>query len=433
MKEFETLGYYAPGFLHLKVNTDYDIRDLNELSTNPKKKSVFSTFLHEYIHFLQDLTTTNGLQNGNFFINLLKEINWEIRNDGKSEFNVPVEIGNKNNIEANFKLREIYKGETKGSELVKYDRYVIEYGKIQNNSGKLIEPIKYKVYYFDLKTKEEKKLYFGDVCLKEYIAHSIQKQFLESIEHHDIPYQIAEQILFKEYPDFGTNPKYLIALCDSSLMSYHPSQMFFNTINRMKKNKFVPTNCEDVYEFAYKDLKFTGEIGQMNVEQLFKHSIDSTNQQYSDTLKSPIFTPINEWLNHLFEQAKTLRVQSPSFICSLINDNGGLSDSFYEIFEKLGTPFFTNKKELGGFVPPRGLKNIHQQPYQLLVFKEILSTFFGTTSCSMYDFCLNSPERKMTNENCKKAPWKKVKERDLCPYAQMWKTWGLIDEIPVRK
>jgi hypothetical protein len=100
-KELEKLGFYEPGFLHLRVNTDYDISDLNDLYRNKSTQKYFSTFLHEYIHFLQDVTTPSGLMSASFYIDFIKDVNWTIRNDGKPEFHVPVEISNENNIEAN--------------------------------------------------------------------------------------------------------------------------------------------------------------------------------------------------------------------------------------------------------------------------------------------------------------------------------------------
>jgi len=114
IKDFEPLGFYEPGFLHLRVNTDEDISDLNSLYKNNPKR--FSTFLHEYIHFLQDVTTPSGLMSASFYIDFIKDVNWTIRNDGKPEFKVPVEITNLNNIEANIKLRLLYRGETEGSD-----------------------------------------------------------------------------------------------------------------------------------------------------------------------------------------------------------------------------------------------------------------------------------------------------------------------------
>jgi len=431
-KEFETLGFYEPGFLHLRVNTDIDISDLNELSRNKKTKKYFSTFLHEYIHFLQDITTTSGLMAANFYIEFIKDINWTIRHDGKAEFKVPVEITNTNNIKSNLKLREIYRGETKGSALLKYNRYTIEHPIIKDKNNKEIKPPKYKVHYYDLKTRKPKSLHFGFACLKEYMAHTIQKKYIPETENSDIPYQIAEQIVITEYPNFGNDSMLIVALCDASLMCFHPAQMFFNTIERMKKESFIPRSAIDIYNFAYKDISFKGEIGIETVESLFEKIVEQTDNHFSNALQSDYFLPNYKWLKHILIEAKKLRLTNPSFITELISRDRKISPKFYGIFKNLGTPFFTNKIDKGGFVPPHELKDKTLQPYQLLVFKQIINIFNGHQNCSLYDFCKNRPDKDITNNLCKTAPWERATEVNLCPFAQLWHTWGLTGEIPTK-
>lgn len=430
MKEYETLGFYEPGFLHLRINTESDIGDLNNLFHNDQTKQISSTFLHEYIHFLQEVTSTNGLLNGNFYIDFIKDINWKIRSSSEKKFKTPVKIDNEFNTKAKMELNEVYRGSHKLTSYVNYDYYEKELTEIFDKDGNSITPLKYKVYFTDIQTREKKHFYFGHTCLKEQVAHSIQNAYIKT-EHPDIPYQIAEQIINKEYPDFGKdNYKFIIALCDSSLMSYHPAQMFFNTIERMKKENFIPKNCKEIYDFAFKNLKLNGEIGEFTSDSLFEKTIDDSISQYHNALQSPIFLDIYDWLNHILIQARKLRLEQPDFICDILDNKGNLSDLFYDIFKKLGSPFFTNKKNKGGFVPPNELKKSHNRPFQLLVFKEVLRVYSGHKSCSMIDFCKLSPEKEMVNDSCLKAPWDKVNESNLCPFAQMWKTWGLINKTP---
>ena len=432
IKEFETLGFYEPGFLHLRVNTNTDISDLNKLASNKKMKKYFSTFLHEYIHFLQDVTTTSGLMAAKFYIEFIKDINSKILHDKKAEFKVPVKITNTNNIEANLKLREIYRGDTRGSTLLKYNRYSIEYPTIKDKNNKIIKPPKYIVHYYDLITRESKSLHFGFACLKEYMAHAIQKKYIPETEHKDIPYQIAEQIIATEYPDFGNDSMLFVALCDASLMSFHPAQMFFNLIERMKKESFIPKSAIDIYKFSFKDLSFKGEIGTETVESLFEKIVKQTDTNFFDALQSAPFLPNYNWLKHILIEAKKLRLSNPSFITELVTEKGKLSQQFYEIFSNIGSPFFTNKTNIGGFVPPNELKEKMLQPYQLLVFKQIINIFNGHQNCSLYDFCKTRPDTDITNNLCKTAPWKRANEKVLCPFAQLWRTWGLTNKVPIK-
>lgn len=431
MKELETLGYYEPGFLHLRVNTNEDISNLNLLIQNPDHKKLFSTFLHEYIHFLQDVSTTSGLLNANFYIDYIKEVNWEIINDGKSDFQVPYTPNNKNNIEANLLLRELYRGKTDGSNLAKYSHYEIEETSIFDKNGKEIKPPKYFVHYHDVRNYKLKKLHFGFACLKEYVAHFIQKKFLPETNHSDVPYVIAEQIVVSELPELEENKILIVALCDASLMCFHPAQMFFNTIERMKKEKFIPKNTREVYDFAFQGLQFKGELGIKNVDSLHDGLLKKVESQYFDTLESKIFQSNYKWLSYILNKARDMRRNKVDFMCKLVSDENQLTDNFFDVFHNLGTPFFTNTSENGGYVPPRGYSSLPHQPYQLLVFKQIIAIYNGSKCCSLYGFCKKSHDKNLINEHCKTAPWKKAVEANLCPVAQLWKTWGLTNETPV--
>lgn len=57
-KYYTTLGFYEPSVFHLHTLGDGKINEMNKWSDKQK-----STFLHEYIHFLQDISTVQGLQN----------------------------------------------------------------------------------------------------------------------------------------------------------------------------------------------------------------------------------------------------------------------------------------------------------------------------------------------------------------------------------
>ena len=44
-----------------------------------------------------------------------------------------------------------------------------------------------------------------------------------------------------------------------------------------------------------------------------------------------------------------------------------------------------------------------------------------------------NPEKDITNEKCLNAPQERVHEKELCPFAQLWKTWGLLDKTPYKE
>ena len=60
-----TLGFYEPAIFHMHTIGKGKLNEMEKWSQLQK-----STFLHEYIHFLQDITTIQGLNN--IFISYFK-------------------------------------------------------------------------------------------------------------------------------------------------------------------------------------------------------------------------------------------------------------------------------------------------------------------------------------------------------------------------
>lgn len=431
--EFDLRGYYEPAFLHIRINTDDDIFDLNKLLKEKKNIDHLSTFLHEYIHFLQNITTTSGLIISGLYINFIKDIAWDIRHDNKDSFEVPVTVNNTNNTQVNNSLQSQYRGDDEGPGLIMYDNYVVEEVEMIDREGEVIHPKRYRVNYYDSRTREYKSTYFGSLFIREYIAHAVQSKFTPEIEHPDIPYLIAELIVKKEYPALALDPFFIVALCDASLMSFHPAQTFFTTIERMKKESFLPRDPDEVYQYAYSWVMLHLKGSSISAEKIFDDALKFALEQFQDSLKSKIFKPNFIWLTYILEEAKQLRSLPGSFFCRLVREKEKLSPLFFGLVRTFGTPFFTNRSEKGAFIPPQNLKHLPIQPYQLLAFKAVTNVFGGQRSCSLYKFCKTRPDKDITSAHCKTAPWEKINDPELCPFAQLWKTWGLSGKKPIQK
>lgn len=429
LTEFESRGFYEPGFLHLRINTDKSLKNLNDLLV--KDKVLFSTFLHEYIHFLQEVSTTNGLTNAAFYINTIKDVNQSIINDGKAEFEVPFQFDNEYNTLTQMELRLSYIGQSTEAKYAKYDGYVEEIKQIKDREKNILNLKQYKVFYYD-ENRNLKCFYFGTTCLKEFTAHSIQTKFCPEIQHPDIPYSIAELILDKECPTLSNNKEHYIALCDACLMSFHPAQVFFSTIEKIKKNNFVPKTTKELYNYTL-DLKFNGNDKFYTPDELFQEAKDIVIDHFENALQTNIFSTNLNWIKHILEEASILRKENPIYMTQILDADGNLSKSFYSIFDKLGTPYFSNNLNDGGLIPPKNLLIHPHQPYQLLVFKEILNIFNGRQDCSLYDICIKPESHVITDESCKSSPWQRARDEQLCPFAQLWRTWALTNEIPIRK
>ena len=225
------LGFYEPGLLHLRVNTVEDIFNLNELIFD--KPELFSTFLHEYIHFLQNITTTFGLFQTSFYINYIKDLNKSVLQDASNHFNTPVILNDDFYSNTNLRLLNLYCGENNPIDYIKYDSYKEETIEFIDNDGNKFYPWKCKIFYYD-KKGNYRNFHFGATCIKEYIAHAIQSDYQLNISHPDVPYLVAELIIQKEYPEIGNNKRMMIALCDVSLMAYDPARQFLSILKLLQ-------------------------------------------------------------------------------------------------------------------------------------------------------------------------------------------------------
>lgn len=426
--ESEERGYYTLGFLNIKIHTKEDLRNLNQLIS--KQSLVFSTFLHEYIHFLQNFTTTSGLYSSQFYIQFLKYTISKIKANEDDIINLPLTIDNDYNRESLNKLNSIYLGQSGFiRNRVKYDYYRFEEIVIEDISdNENIKAKKYFIEFTDFETRRNSTYHFGIIALKEYVAHKIQNSF-HSIEHPDIPYLIAEIIIDKELPELKDNDNLKILLCDASLMNLHPAEFFFDTIERLKKNSY-PKNPEKFYNYIFKDLSYVGKLGNFkNQIQLFNYVYQQIYNDYNDAFKSKNFKNELTWFLHILKNAKELRLKNPTFILNLINSKGKFTIEFKRIIKNLGTPFFVNDLNDGGFIPPRKLKSIPNQTYILLAASELLFNAYSKNGCGMYGFCSkNFVDKNPTNKLCLSNPFEKINEEEACPFVQLCKTWDIHEK-----
>jgi len=430
-KDFASIGYYEPGFIHLRVNTDKSLSDINKLKDDPSTIKYYSNFFHEYIHFLQDITTTHGLLN---FINAIEHIrnsNKIILQDAKSEFNIPLKQNNHYNLLTNTQLRKIYYGDSAYAEDVAYLSYKSHIEKVVTNIGETLDVDKYIIDYYDNKAQTKMHFHFGSRCIKEYMTHALQNKLFPGTKHAAIPYNIVELIIQKEYPILLNDKSLIIALCDISLMSYHPAQFFFFNIERMKnETEWTPTDVDSIYRFAYDDLTFNHNGQVENVYSLYDKISNDALGCFKDSLAADIFQDNVAWFEEILKEAKTLRFSSLEFFNHLVDSEGILSNKFISILRKMGSPFMTNVLNEGFFMPPEKLLGLDIQPYYPKVFQAIILTYGGYKNCNLYDFCDSRKDKKITNSYCSTSPWLRIKEPEGCPYSLIWHTWGLDNKTP---
>jgi hypothetical protein len=302
--DYSTLGFYEPGFIHLEIGTREDLNDFNALASNPATAKVVSTFLHEYVHFLQDISSTHGLLNFIHAVEFLKNANKQVSEAGVAQFVTPLKIVNTFNWVTNMRLMQIYRGCESEGKRVTYLGYKAAKEQVVTGDGSKIVVPKYLVKFYDHGAQTTTTCHFGSIHLKEYMAHAVQTQYAPDTAHDDIPYRLVELIVRKEFPRLARNPVLLVALCDAALMDQHPARLFFRTLERMKERpKRSFKEVGSVYCFAYKNFSFADGEETEKVDSLFADTTDRAIEQFRDSLKAEIFKPNVEWFMAVIKEA----------------------------------------------------------------------------------------------------------------------------------
>lgn len=412
-------GFYIPSFFRLGINTYKNLEDLHALDSEN-----FSIFFHEYIHFLQDITTTFGVVNTNIIVDKMKYFNTDIRIKGIKEFKVPYQINSNPEVNLNSEIQKIYLGD---KTIEPNDIACLD---VQECDSHIFLPSPYNKYlnYVKLSYKDingnTKEMNFGGYHIMESMAH-IGQNFIHETLHNKLPYHAAQMVAKKVYEAIGENDLYIFSLCDACLLTYQPGVSFLRVLKFMKDENFIPTNEFDVFDFVLKKIKLEG----IPLLSQFSWASGFATLQLGGYFTTPLFDNEKKWIHTLLTNAHKLRASDPHFLIKLVNCIRSSKDMLMEVISKIGTPLMLNAENRPFFIPPRQSVSLDLKPERFSAIFEIFRLFeFGNTKCDLNDYCIvKDPD--IVNETCD-VPWSRCHDKDLCPYAAQWKTWGLSEFSP---
>lgn len=407
----EMMGSYFPSFLEMYINTG-KIVDLNVLD-----EMELSTFFHEWIHFIQDLTTSFGCYNAYVYFEELFSMGKKAVQSG-SEMSIPIAIDNRNNVITN---RYINMAGWGTSPQYAFTSIV----KCENKNVSLpadmvsVEAPKEMPRCF-VETDRGETFEFGALQIMESMAYLCQCHlFPNSAPNHPVhPYHIATQVAELYSKEFASCQLNIIALCDISLMCSVPGVQFTSYLTRIKNGEIpLPDTPEDIYVY-YRNWNFTDkyiEIGEM------------ARSHFKGILKDPkAFFNYHKWINNAYDLAKRLRVNEPYFILELLR-GGTLKNNavFMGLYKDFGTPLIRNNKGEYSKIPAKGNKGWdveYMQPIKQL--GNILTS--GICKCELWKWCIDSANelrRKgvsddiicKVDERCKTNPSLRSMDKVKCP------------------
>lgn len=221
---------YESSFFHIYLKGESPITNTG---TKDVSKRDYASFVHEYIHYIQDITTPYGIKYSKYFtyhLILFREFiysNTTLTTPVKLEEAIraakdfEAELNDKNGSK-NFSQGTISDIEIKPADIAS--------AKINNSA------VNIGVYDFVNDRVFEEGFKFGYRCIIESMAHLVQLLINPDLQHAEVPYKSAQLICDKLRPDLINNKKLLISICYTSLFFDNPGHSFFEIIESVKSD-----------------------------------------------------------------------------------------------------------------------------------------------------------------------------------------------------
>lgn len=225
-------GAYNTSFFHIYTAGDFNA-DLSLISQEDR-----GTFIHEYIHYWQNIGTLWGLSSSILRYEMMLKLKEEITvlDDVKLPYSIsPTEwikrldsifrVGN-----GFFNDRQFY-----GVKIDQTKRIGISTG-VKNVEGENM-PVISLIITFENNATDTLEL--GAHIIKESMAALYQSLVAPDATHDDIPYNVVKILCKHNYPSLYHNTKLLICCCYAALFSMTPGETLIMLLAKAEKEKIA--------------------------------------------------------------------------------------------------------------------------------------------------------------------------------------------------
>ncbi len=418
-------GKYLTSFLEIYVNTQQELNNLAELQPEHQ-----GTYYHEYLHYIQDITTCSGLSKIWHCFDGFRQLVASIQSQEITDVEVPLTGETADLQKENRKFHETIRGsgQINGVTPEVADTYRIVNVELQDDARipELFPDSSAQKIMLNLSSqgRNDKVFTFGEAAISETMAYLIERKFYPDLNQlPKYPYQVAHDFVEFCYPELLGNHENLFALCDISLLHNLPGWAFYQIMNEMKKSKFTPNDSREVVNYGYQFY----ETIKWDFTNYMRIADESVQHISSQLFQNPHFGQTKLLLQASIERGRILRESCPYAVLDIYKSDTALSHSFFKVFDFLGGPHAINFNGDRVVRVPSGLDmiftNVHPQHFRVIWQLHKFLTE-GERSCSLQKICLASNNSVNVDDRCEDFPWKRAQDDMGCPYASFWAMYG---------
>lgn len=383
-----------------------------------------SLFVHEYVHYLQNITTIYGLERLNYDIAALyRMIEW-VRSQNDVEIYVPISEDALSKLtQSNNLIRELTLGENRDiKDFVFISAENI--GTIDVDDKRSVDTI-----CINYKNQKGEKDFctFGANEISESMAYLIERCITKDYETSPVyPYETAQMVIKYIYPELLDDGRNLIILCDKALMSSNPGVELFNIVRWLKQIHYSISTPTELFLFLDYNWELYDLDKKISSYDYFVNRAEDVRNNLHTLLRDNYFKDFNAWVDQVINYAIYLRTNKPLFWLNLV-DNGYVKENstWWEIINNAGSPLIETAKHEYFHVNPIGFDSSCTVYFK--VFYQIYKLFVkGDSNCNLMPWCNDERNTAKIDSTCLCCPWIHPEDNgQFCTFRGIWDYWGL--------
>lgn len=404
-------GAYYPGVFIIKLkkklheNIQYDDFDDED----------WQTFVHEYVHFLQDISTGHGYLYFFFKSQLLNLAMYYINHKSSVDIDLPIHTEDTGIENASGKemLLDFYEGDSHLFRFHHINCITLENDQVstelifgQSNLKPVLQSV--NIYYDDRGDPYQ----FGNECVIESMAYLIEHHLFGAEEQvNQFPYNTCEVICRELCPGLLEKPERIVMITEIALMYEDCGKAFYSIVHHCAKNDIWNLMDDDFKDFCIRSTMTTFGVFDTAYRKALK-GIDVLFPQ-----KFPYTTTTNMQLKVFLECGHNYRQNNKLFISDAFKRSDP-KEYFKHLINQFDIPMLIDGN--GDHYGKEGVQNIPIAD----AFLSLLTEPSGE-GCSLQSFCMESKLECFDKNICTFSPWRHSEGNELCPIAVYFKGYGL--------
>lgn len=404
---FELRGSYSTSFYSIYLNGTYK-EDITSMTQRDQ-----GTLLHEYIHFVQNVSTPFGLYQSMVIYNCMCQVLHEMMKN--NDIQIPAKVALSDSLTNSMTRLKM----ALGDRMLKNGLDTIEWMKSCSiNITEIqigMQSMEIPILTVTLDTGKTENIAIGATIVMETMSALYQSLIDSKATHPDVPYNVVVNFCKQYYPQLATDTRKLICLCYASLFTLAPGAQLISLI---KQHGNDDLDGYQVFQQFIQSYTVKGKDGnEIDMVKFVDDMIDKFKNMLSCFLTSKV-----DYLQAIFEPLR-LSSQWIPVVTALYDEKPFCIDHFKTMIDKIGMPYLHTST--GQYSFPNAVKKeaASMDLIELIGLQTIFQYFVlpntAEKECGLSYMCKGD---KYSEPRCKEHPWTQDVE---CPFSMVSLILGL--------